>query len=114
MLIEETILNRLRAVLPEPVHMEVPAGASGRYYVLEKTGSSETDRICRSTFALQSYAPSLYEAALMNSAGKAAMMNTVVLSSVTAASLNSDYNFTDTAKKQYRYQSVFDIYHYEE
>ena len=114
MLIEETILNRLNAVLPDPVYMEVPPNASGRYYVLEKTGSGETDRICRSTFALQSYAPTLYEAALMNSSGKVAMMNAIVLDSVTDAQLNSDYNFTDTAKKQYRYQAVFDIYHYEE
>ena len=26
--------------------------------------------------------------------------------------LNTDYNFTDTTTKQYRYQAVFDIVHY--
>ena len=26
--------------------------------------------------------------------------------------LNSDYNYTDTTTKQYRYQAVFDIGHY--
>ena len=112
MIIEKIILDRLNVSLPDPVYMEVPPDPPGRFYVLEKTGSGETDQICRSSFALQSYAPTLYEAALMNSAGKIAMLNTIVLSEVTDAQLNSDYNFTDTAKKQYRYQAVFDIYHY--
>lgn len=114
MLIETTILNHLSAVLPEPVYMEEPPNPGTAFYVLEKTGSGKTDQICRSTFALQSYAPSLHEAALMNSAGKAAMEGSAALSAVTAALLNSDYNFTNTAKKRYRYQAVFDIYHYEE
>ena len=28
--------------------------------------------------------------------------------------LNSDYNFTDTETKEYRYQAVFDINYYQE
>ena len=31
---------------------------------------------------------------------------------VASCRLNSDYNFTDTTKKQYRYQAVFDIVYY--
>ena len=27
------------------------------------------------------------------------------------SSLNSDYNFTDTSTKKYRYQAVYDIYY---
>lgn len=113
-MIEQTILNHLSASLPYPVYMEVPPDHGDAFHVLEKTGSGETDHICRSTFALQSYAPSLCGAAQMNSAAKAAMLSAEALESVTAVLLNSDYNFTDTAKKQYRYQAVFDIYHYEE
>ena len=114
MIIEQIILNRIRAVLPDPVYMEVPPDPPGRFYVLEKTGSGETDQICRSSFALQSCAPSLLEAALMNSAGKIAMADTIVLDEVTDSQLNSDYNFTNPASKRYRYQAVFDIYHYKE
>lgn len=113
-MIEKILLDRLNAVLPEPVYMEVPPNPGDRYYILEKTGSTMTDGVCSAMIALQSYAPSLFAAAQMNTSGKAAMLNTVVLSAVTAVRLNSDYNFTDTAKKQYRYQAVFDVYHYEE
>ena len=33
---------------------------------------------------------------------------------VTRCDLNSDYNYTNTSTKQYRYQAVFDVTFYEE
>ena len=33
---------------------------------------------------------------------------------IAACRLNSDYNFTDTAKKKYRYQAVFDLVYYDQ
>ena len=36
------------------------------------------------------------------------------LDSVTRSKLNSDYNFTDTATRKYRYQAVYDITYYKE
>ena len=36
----------------------------------------------------------------------------VELNDVSDVSLNSDYNYTDTETKEYRYQAVFDIRHY--
>lgn len=71
------------------------------------------NHITRSTFAIQSYAPSMYEAATMNEEIKAAMLNSLItLGSVAKVDLNSDYNYTDTTTKTYRYQAVFDIVHY--
>jgi hypothetical protein len=32
---------------------------------------------------------------------------------VTKVTLNSNYNFTDTTTKEYRYQAVFDLYYTE-
>ena len=36
----------------------------------------------------------------------------ITLNSISKIKLNSDYNFTDTETKEYRYQAVFDINHY--
>jgi hypothetical protein len=36
----------------------------------------------------------------------------VGLEEVSKVSLNSEYNYTDTVEKKYRYQAVFDIVHY--
>ena len=38
-----------------------------------------------------------------------AMDNIISLDSISKSKLNSDYNFTDTTKKQYRYQAVYDL-----
>lgn len=60
----------------------------------------------------RSYAPSLYKAAALNEDVKAALDNAIVLDDIARAKLNSDYNYTDTAKKLYRYQCVYDFTHY--
>jgi len=43
---------------------------------------------------------------------KQAMCDIADESEVCKCSLNSDYNFTDTATKKYRYQAVFDLVHF--
>ena len=63
--------------------------------------------------AVQSYAGSLLEAAQLNDQVKQAMDSLPELAGIGAARLNSDYNFTDTASKRYRYQAVYDVTHYE-
>jgi hypothetical protein len=81
--------------------------------VIEKTGGSQDNHINSSTFAIKSYAPSMYEAAVMNEEIKALMLDGLItLGEIAKVSLNSDYNFTDTETKTYRYQAVFDIVHY--
>ena len=42
-----------------------------------------------------------------------AMLDELIeLGIIASVRLNSDYNYTDTTTKQYRYQAVFDIVHY--
>ena len=41
-----------------------------------------------------------------------AFYNMIDLDRVTKVSLNSDYNYTDTTTKHYRYQAVFNVTHY--
>ncbi len=108
-MIETTVLDYLSSVLPEPCSLEVPERPPVRFVVLEKTGSSRKNFINTATFAVQSYAPSLFEAAELNERVKAAMDDLILLPDIFSAKLDSDYNFTDTATKQYRYQAVYNI-----
>jgi hypothetical protein len=80
--------------------------------ILEKTGSSRENYIKRSTFAIQSYAPSMLKAAELNETVKDLMDDIVALDEIVRSEINTDYNYTDTTKKQYRYQAVYDITHY--
>lgn len=111
-MIEKTVLDYLNRVLDVPVCMETPEELPDSYVLIEKTGSGRQNRIYSATLAIQSIAASLYEAAKLNEAVKDAMERIVILAEVCRAELNSDYNYTDTAAKQYRYQAVYDLIHY--
>ena len=111
-MIEKTILDYLNNKLSESCYMEEP-DEKDRFILVEKTGSSLPNYVYSATFAIQSYATTLYEAAELNEKVKAAMLTIAdELNTVSKCSLNSDYNYTDTTKKRYRYQAVFDITHY--
>lgn len=108
-MIEKIVLDYLTSVLKVPVHMEKPKPEPEEYVLIDKTGSSNEDYINTATIALQSYAGSLYLAACLNEEVKAAMEQIVALDSISKAKLNTDYNFTDTTKKKYRYQAVYEL-----
>ena len=113
-MIEKTVLDYLNNKLGCPVWMEIPKGEviPAEYVLLEKTGSSCRDRIHSAMLAIQSYADRMENAALLNEAVKQAMDEIVVLKEIGSSKLNSDYNFTDTQKKEYRYQAVYEITHH--
>ena len=111
-MIELTILNHLKTKLSVPVYLEEPETKPVRYVLFEKTGSGRSNRLGSSTFAFKSYAESLYEAAALNEQTKAAVDSLIELKEIASVRLNSDYNFTDTATKRYRYQAVYDFNHY--
>lgn len=111
-MIEVTVLNYLKSKLNVPVYMEKPSYPPPKYVLIEKTGSGRSNKIDSSTFAFQSYANSMYEAAELNELVKQAVDASIENDEITRATLNSDYNFTDTTTKQYRYQAVYDITNY--
>ena len=111
-MIEKIILDFLKAELTVPVFLEQPDIAPDSYVLFEKTGSDRSNRLKSATFAFQSYAASLYQAATLNEELKVAVDNMVSLNEIGSVRLNSDYNFTDTTTKRYRYQAVYDIKHY--
>lgn len=111
-MIETTIKNYLDKNLKVPVFLEVPEKMPGIFVVFEKTGSSRKNQLDSSVFAFQSYATNLFEAAKLNEKLKEVVLKMIELPEMANIKLNSDYNFTDTELKRYRYQAVFDIYHY--
>lgn len=113
-MIETTILRHLKTKLGmNEVYMEVPDDPPASFVVVEKTGGGEANQISTSTFAVQSYGPSLLAAAMLNDVVKTAMKTLPENPDVAKCSLETDYNFTDTETKRYRYQAVYDITHYE-
>ena len=111
-MIEKTVCDYLNDVMGLPAFWEKPEDMPEEFLIVEKTGGSVSDRIKSATIAIQSYAGSMYRAAEINEAVISAMENLTEMSEVSGVRLNSDYNFTDTTTKQYRYQAVFDITHY--
>lgn len=111
-MIEKTIADYLASALSVPVCMEMPETPPSSIVLVEKTAGGRKNRVNSAMLAIQSYAPSLLQAAQLNEAVKSAMENAADLAEVCSAELNTDYNFTDTASKRYRYQAVYDITHY--
>lgn len=111
-MIEKVVIDFLSDQLSVGVYGERPDDPPVSYVIVEKTGGGKENHICRAMLAIQSYADTLYEASLLNEAVKDAMENLITIDSISRCSLNSDYNFTDTAQKKYRYQAIFDLVHY--
>ena len=113
-MIEIIILNHLKTKLSVPVRLEKPEPLpeDGKYVLFEKTGSNSLNKLGGSTFAFQSYGKSMYEAAALNEEVKQAVDSLIELDGIASVKLNTDYNFTDTTTKKYRYQAVYDIKHY--
>lgn len=109
-MIEIIILNYLNANLSVPAMMEREKTVPDKFVILEKTSGGERNHVSSATFAFQSYSKkSMYEAASLNEELKQVVKNMIALDTISSVKLNSDYNFTDTSTKEYRYQAVFDF-----
>jgi hypothetical protein len=96
-----------------PVKTEVPKNPLVKFCIVEKTGGTIEEHIRHSTVVVQSYGESMQKAAELSEEVVALMCYGLVgLAEVSKVTLNSEYNYTDTAEKKYRYQAVFDITHY--
>lgn len=113
-MIEIIVKEWLEQQLALPVYPGLPAHPPDEFLVTEKTGGGFSNRISKATIIVQSYAPSLLEAAQLNGRAKAAMLGMAALNVIGSVKLNTDYNYTDTANKRHRYQAVFDLIYYED
>lgn len=111
-MIELIVLNHLKSKLSELVTLERQEAHREPYVLFEKTSSGKTNHLPSATIAFQSYADSLFNAAELNDRVKAAVESLIELDEIRGLDLNSDYNFTDTTTKEYRYQAVYDIRYY--
>ena len=110
-MIETLLIDYLSEHLEVFVGMEAPEQTTD-YVLIDKTGSSRNNHIITSSFAIQSYGATLYDAMLLNQEVTEAMSGLIELNQITRVELETDYNFTNTATKQYRWQAVYDITHY--
>jgi len=111
-MIERVLLDYLNENLSVSAFLEKSGDMPNEYVLFEKVSSNKRNHIPSSTFAFQSYGKSMYEVAVLNEELKETVENMIILNEISGIRLNSDYNFTDTETKEYRYQAVFDINHY--
>ena len=111
-MVEKLIRDYLKLRLGMSVYLEEPETKESEYLIVMKTGSSRRNHIPSAMITVRSYAASLSRAIDLNEAVKNAMYDAIELSDIVKVQLNSDYNYTDTETKRYRYQAVFDVTHY--
>lgn len=94
------------------VYAEVPAkDIPDNYLVISKLGSSEQDGIYHASVSIDSISnKSLLKAMTINEAVREVMETFAETEAVHSCKFNSDFNNTNTATKEYRYEAVFDFY----
>ena len=110
-MLEEKIISYLSTRTRLHVSNERHAGRGYREYILvQRTGGGRTNEIDRATYAIQSISViSKLRAAQICEEVKTAMEDFEQENGIFSCDLNSDYDFTNTSTKEYRYQAVFDI-----
>lgn len=110
-MIETILINFLHEKLNLPVSTEFQEEQN--FVLIEKTGGGEENHIMSATVAIQSYANTTYEAALLNERVKKAMNEIVELCTVSNCKLNSDYNYPDITRKRPRYQAIYNLVYFD-
>lgn len=111
-MIEKITQDYLNDTMSAPAYLQIPDNPPEKFLIIEKTGGSVENFLKGAVLAIKSYAGSLYDAAQLNEELKTAMQNIAVLGEISSCKLNTDYNFSDTARGINRYQAVFDIFYY--
>lgn len=112
-MIEQTVQEFLSAGLDVPVLLEVPEGPDipDRFVIIEKIAGGRRNLLRTASFAIQSYSlSSMYDAAALDKEVRDEMDEMdILLTNIGACRMASNYNFTDTSTKRYRYQCTYDI-----
>ncbi len=111
--IEACVIRYLSETFPSvAVFGEVPETKAEEMLVVDKTGGSISNLIPTSSVVVDSYAPTKAETSALNDEVIDAMMSMPeIVTEIASVVLNSTYNDTDTANKEYRYGALFEIVH---
>lgn len=108
-MIEAKLIEYLKEETKIPAYAERPKNPPKEFIIIEKLGGAYRNGIDSGSFAFQSHAATMLRAAEINALVKDAARRLPQHTDISAVRLSSDYNFTDTSMKEYRYQAVFDI-----
>lgn len=111
--IEACVIRYLSEAFPGvAVFGEVPENKTETMLVVDRTGGSILNLVPTSSVVVDSYAPSKAETSVLNDEVIDAMMTMpAAVTEIASVALNSTYNDTDTANKEYRYGALFEIVH---
>lgn len=108
--IEIEIRNYLAGQLDDiPVNVQKPDGPPDLYVLIEKVGSFRNHGLWTDSFAVQSCGKNILEVMNLNQEIKTVLPGIVELDDFFRCECETDYNFTNTETKEYRYQAVFEI-----
>lgn len=111
-MIEAIIRNYLLQKVDVPVYIAKPSRLPVSYVFIERTGGTIENQIRHATIAVQSIGGTMEQAAQLHEAVLEHMQDAIELQDVSAVYVNSEYNFTDTETKEFRYQGLFEITYY--
>lgn len=113
-MLEEQIIDYLH--VQTGLHVSNEKNAARRYaeYILiQRTGGGVENFINNATYAIQSISShSKLRAAQINEMVKQVMEAFADEEGISSCKLNSDYDYTNTLTKEYRYQAVFGIVYF--
>lgn len=113
-MVETALRAHLASLVDVPVYLDTPPDHGHNYVTIERVGSGRDDRLNTYRMAIQSYGSTKAEAAALNEQVKEAMLTDVVnRADIGGIRLDSDYDYTDTSTKAYRYQAVFEVVYYD-
>lgn len=111
-MIEEIVINYLQPILHVPVSTAHNEHDPDAFVIIERVGGGSENHVRNASIAIQSYAPTMYQAAQLHEAVLDAMDNIMALDGIAWSNLNAEYNYTDEETKKPRYQALFDISYY--
>lgn len=111
MTIEELLIAYLSDNVDVGVFAERPKSSElpSSYILIEKLGGGEENHVRTANIAIQSIAPTLLEAIKLNEQVISIMPKMYGYPNIVSVAYNTDYNFTDTSTKEYKYQALYDI-----
>lgn len=111
MLIEQTVLEYLQDELDiDDVYLEIPNPIPEKFVVLHVIDRGKSNQINEVTIEFMSYAPSKYEAAVLDEQVRMAMENIIELDNI-ACHFGGGNDNPDTTLKIPRYRCYFNLFY---